>query len=506
MKDSIGRTEIERSFFYGTSTPSKGMKRLVLVIFVMTCSFILALGWLSGRDGILFCVDRQVTLFHEGFFSRSVEHNKEQTTKLPVMRSSKNPVDNGDALTPVEYNKEQAANVPSLKSSKNPVENGDALKSVEYNKKQAGELPVWKPSKNHVENGDALKSVCDYSRGRWVKDDNGPLYSGKECKLWLSSMWACKLMDRPDFNYENYRWQPDGCDLPVFDGLTFLSRMQNKVLAFVGDSIGRQQYQSLMCLITAGKEELAVKDVSLEYGFFKPRGALRADGTAQRFSLTNTTIIYHWSASLCEIKPLKRKDSETEYALHLDRPAAFLQKYIHKLDVLVLNTRHHWNRGKFKSNKWIVHVNGKPGMVGSRNDVNAAYYFAVHRVLAWLHKQLEGNHTAALIYMRSLSPRHFFNGEWDSGGRCDGSRSPIERKNVTGWMTRDEVVESAITGTRVRLLNVTLLSQFRDDAHISKYRSKEGWQDCLHWCLPGVPDVWNEVLYADLFYGQQKII
>jgi hypothetical protein len=24
-------------------------------------------------------------------------------------------------------------------------------------------------------------------------------------------------------------------------------------------------------------------------------------------------------------------------------------------------------------------------------------------------------------------------------------------------------------------------------------------QDCVHWCLPGVPDTWNELLYALLF-------
>ncbi|CAF1921770.1 unnamed protein product [Brassica oleracea var. botrytis] len=51
-------------------------------------------------------------------------------------------------------------------------------------------------------------SVCNYAKGKWVADKKRPLYSGSECKHWLSSMWACRLMDRSDFSFEGYRWQP----------------------------------------------------------------------------------------------------------------------------------------------------------------------------------------------------------------------------------------------------------------------------------------------------------
>lgn len=61
----------------------------------------------------------------------------------------------------------------------------------------------------------------------------------------------------------------------------------------------------------------------------------------------------------------------------------------------------------------------------------------------------------------------------------------------------------------VHFLNITNLSEYRKDAHTSMYTSHEGklltpeqklntamYADCLHWCLPGVPDTWNELLYA----------
>eukprot|EP00250_Pteridium_aquilinum_P009401 c18645_g1_i1 orf=159-1421(+) len=341
---------------------------------------------------------------------------------------------------------------------------------------------------------------CDYTVGKWAKSDIKPLYSGGECKQWLAGMWACRLMpDRPNFEYENYRWQPDACDLPVFNSQEFLSRMRNKVLAFVGDSIGRQQHQSMMCMLTGGKDDAMVEDVSLLYGLEKPPGALRAEGVAHKFLQTNTTIIYYWSASLCDIQPLNKTDPQTYSAMHLDRPVMFLQKFIGVMDVLVLNTGHHWNKGKITGNKWVMYVDGELSVDRRFRDIGYARNFSLAKIVAWLDDQIAQNKTRAQVFMRSLSPRHFFEGEWDSGGRCDNNLVPVEEKNVTGQMGRDPIAESAVLGTRVHLLNITYVSLFRDEAHISKYRPNQSGQDCLHWCLPGVPDVWNELLYAKLF-------
>ncbi|CAI5482166.1 unnamed protein product [Closterium sp. Yama58-4] len=53
----------------------------------------------------------------------------------------------------------------------------------------------------------------------------------------------------------------------------------------------------------------------------------------------------------------------------------------------------------------------------------------------------------------------------------------------------------------VHLLDITGLTSTRPDAHKSKWHggdsSSDGEQgDCVHWCLPGVPDAWNNLLYA----------
>lgn len=63
----------------------------------------------------------------------------------------------------------------------------------------------------------------------------------------------------------------------------------------------------------------------------------------------------------------------------------------------------------------------------------------------------------------------------------------------------------------VTFLNITQLSEYRIDAHASIYTELQGklldeeqkadplhFADCIHWCLPGVPDTWNKILYAHL--------
>jgi hypothetical protein len=51
----------------------------------------------------------------------------------------------------------------------------------------------------------------------------------------------------------------------------------------------------------------------------------------------------------------------------------------------------------------------------------------------------------------------------------------------------------------VNLLDITLLTQLRRDGHPSSYTGRgQSYVDCSHWCLAGVPDTWNEMLYAAL--------
>lgn len=66
------------------------------------------------------------------------------------------------------------------------------------------------------------------------------------------------------------------------------------------------------------------------------------------------------------------------------------------------------------------------------------------------------------------------------------------------------VVEKVIKTMKhpARLMDVTLMSQLRKDGHPSVYGfGGHKNPDCSHWCLAGVPDSWNQLLYSELFHS-----
>ncbi|CAN6552015.1 unnamed protein product [Malus baccata var. baccata] len=112
-------------------------------------------------------------------------------------------------------------------------------------------------------------------------------------------------------------------------------------------------------------------------------------------------------------------------------------------------------------------------------------------------------------YIQLLNPFifHVFvqGGNWDSGGVCNGEKEPV----VSGAILDDyplemKIVEVLNMRIPVRLLNVTRLTNFRKDGHPSIFGKNATpgknvstvIQDCSHWCVPGVPDTWNELIYA----------
>ncbi|KAJ6315353.1 hypothetical protein OIU78_018775 [Salix suchowensis] len=73
------------------------------------------------------------------------------------------------------------------------------------------------------------------------------------------------------------------------------------------------------------------------------------------------------------------------------------------------------------------------------------------------------------------------------------------------------VVDTVIRGMQnpAYLLDITTLSELRKDGHPSIYsgdlsprqRANPGRSaDCSHWCLPGLPDTWNQLLYTALLF------
>ncbi|KVH94686.1 PC-Esterase [Cynara cardunculus var. scolymus] len=139
----------------------------------------------------------------------------------------------------------------------------------------------------------------------------------------------------------------------------------------------------------------------------------------------------------------------------------------------------------------------------------------------WTHEKTakgEENFAGKIIIKKgAMSIVSLTGGQWNSGGQCDNEVEPIKNTTyLTPYPDKMKVLEKVLRGmkTRVSYLNITRLTDFRKDGHPSIYRKKHytdeerrsplHFQDCSHWCLPGVPDAWNEILYAELLAKQQQ--
>ncbi|KAL5995302.1 hypothetical protein ACLOJK_025360 [Asimina triloba] len=110
---------------------------------------------------------------------------------------------------------------------------------------------VWVDTSMMQMKSGVLLDQCNLFSGRWVFDNvSYPLYSERQC-TYMSDQLACEKFGRQDFKYQNWRWQPHQCNLPRFNATALLERLRGKRLVFVGDSLNRGQWVSMVCLLDA---------------------------------------------------------------------------------------------------------------------------------------------------------------------------------------------------------------------------------------------------------------
>lgn len=58
-------------------------------------------------------------------------------------------------------------------------------------------------------------------------------------------------------------------------------------------------------------------------------------------------------------------------------------------------------------------------------------------------------------------------------------------------------LQRALRGSNFKIMDITRMSEYRADAHPSTAGGKRH-DDCMHWCLPGLTDTWNDLFVAHL--------
>ncbi|OMO89283.1 PC-Esterase [Corchorus olitorius] len=280
---------------------------------------------------------------------------------------------------------------------------------------------------------------------------------------------------KPDREYEKYRWQPDGCNLPRLNGKHMLELLRGKRVVFVGDSLGRNMWESLNY------------NCSIEY-------------------LKSHFLVQEW----------QMHDTKKE-TLRLDMIDRLSDEY-KNADVLIFNTGHWWTHDKTPKGKGYYQ---EGSTIYDELNVDKAYRKALTTWATWIDSNIDPMRT--LVFFRGFSATHFWGGRWDLGGKCHGETQPITNdKFLKKYPLKMQIFESVLNGmtTPILYLNVSRMTGFRKDGHPSIYRRRNltveeripptKIQDCSHWCLPGVPDAWNELLYAQLlvkhYEKQQQLL
>ncbi|CAI0395603.1 unnamed protein product [Linum tenue] len=71
---------------------------------------------------------------------------------------------------------------------------------------------------------------CDIFTGSWVLDQSPYPYLSDYSPTcpFIRPEFDCHKYGRPDRQYLKYKWQPSGCNLPRFNAIGFLKKMQGK--------------------------------------------------------------------------------------------------------------------------------------------------------------------------------------------------------------------------------------------------------------------------------------
>ncbi|KAL5709355.1 hypothetical protein ACHQM5_020055 [Ranunculus cassubicifolius] len=342
-----------------------------------------------------------------------------------------------------------------------------------------------------------LNSTCDIFTGEWVPDSNAPYYTNETCWA-IHEHQNCMKYGRPDLEFMKWRWKPDDCELPIFDPTQFLDLVQGKSLAFVGDSVARNQMQSLICLLSRVEYPVEVSN------------SPDKQSTRWKYIVYNFTIEIFWSPYLVKSREIDSKGPTNNglFNLYLDEFDESWTTKLEHFDYVIISCGHWFLRPlMYYENKQLV---GCYSCL-NKNITDLQMYYGYRRVFRTAFRAINSlKNFKGITFLRTFSPRHFENGEWNTGGDCV-RKSPFKSNETRldginlGFHTiqREEFRiakrEGREKGLQFRLFDTTKVMLMRPDGHPSRYGHwpKENvtlYNDCIDWCLPGPIDTWSGFL------------
>ncbi|KAK8594097.1 hypothetical protein V6N13_125907 [Hibiscus sabdariffa] len=389
-----------------------------------------------------------------------------------------------------------------------------------------------------------LVPKCNVFYGNWIPDESYPLYNASQCPF-AERGFDCVANGRRDRGYQKWRWKPKNCEIPRFNVHEILGKLRGKRIAFVGDSLSRTQWESLICILMQGVQDKR-RDV-YEINGNKITKRIRFLGVW--FSSYNLRIDYYRSVFLVQPGSAPRHaPKRVKSTIRLDKMDDMSKEWIDS-DFLIFNSGHWWTPTKL-FDMGCYFQTGRSLKLGM--GITTAFRTALKTWATWVETSVNRNRTR--VFFRTFESSHWI---CDMRNICTVSDIfPIWRRTSPHRMTRLRMIFEADLATcgdeeshklriltnsnlcactrgrnrnsckvtrlpwlktkgkdrsrisdtiidvvkkmraPVTVLHVTPMGAFRSDAHVGTWSDNKSIADCSHWCLPGVPDTWNEILLS----------
>lgn len=230
--------------------------------------------------------------------------------------------------------------------------------------------------------------------------------------------------------------------------------------------------------------------------------------TRWEFVEQNFTLVAFWSVHLVRSEDAGPKFAPLTMNIYLDQVDEFWANHIENFDYVIISG------GQWFLRPLMYYEKGK--LVGCYicNDENVRDLTKDYGVKMAFRTSfrtlLNLTRFNGVTFLRTFTPQHYENGEWNRGGNC-WRRRPFLAKGeaeIGEYFSklylnqvqelRAAEIEGKKKGLKFRALDVTEMMSMRPDGHPNNYRRPPDPNttiaDCVHWCLPGPVDTLNELL------------
>ncbi|KAF5178131.1 trichome birefringence [Thalictrum thalictroides] len=246
---------------------------------------------------------------------------------------------------------------------------------------------LLKQSKSNTSTSNTDSAANSTTKGGKLKFNKGNI-----------SISVANTTTKDDYLMYNHklRWQPKGCNIPRLNGKDMLELLKGKRLVFVGDSLNRNMWESLICILRN-----SVSDKSKVFEASGRREFRTDNSYLFIFKDYNCTVEFFRSPFLVQEWEMPETNGLKKETLRLDLVEKSSSKY-KDADYIVFNTGHWWTHEKTSKGKDYYQEGSH--VYGNLNVVEA-FRKALTTWARWVDANI--NPKKSLVLFRGYSASHF---------------------------------------------------------------------------------------------------